>query len=301
MVRMCEGTMSAKFYRVDCPNIDFKFLPKSKDNLFIPKRYCPSCRDSRCAQAASLPESVTEEIRRLIRPFQKGAKNEYPVDLDRRLMKAWDEKNYKDTVHEEISKYNAISPQEFAEIEAVIRLELGLSPGRLVVPRAETGPKSILRQILPKWSAQSGGMCTDMFVTSKVVQLIMDQNLKGVEIFPVLVKGKVSSGIFELVVSGDGGLPHVSDGGEWYHCEECLTHYLKADHPVTLSVDESQWDGSDLFHLARSGFVYASEKAFRVFNENFCLNEDCFVFTSISSDWIRPHFNKRGEPFHRDI
>lgn len=292
--------MSAKFYRVDCPNIDFQFLPKSKDNLFIPKRYCPSCRDSRCAQAASLPESMTEDIRRRILPFQKGAKNKYPVDLDRRLMKAWDEKNFSDPVHEEISKFNAMSPQEFAELEAVIRLQFGLSPGRIVAPRAETGLKSIPRQILPKWGAQCGGFCSDMFVTSNVVQLIMEYNLKGVEVFPVLVKGKMPSGIFELVVSGDGGLPHVSSGGEWHLCEECLTYYLKADHPVTLSVDESLWDGSDLFHLARSGFVYASEKAFRVFNENQCINEDCFVFESISSDWIQPRYNMRGEPFHSD-
>jgi hypothetical protein len=284
------------FYRLASIEIDFRFVPKPVEKLCMPKRYCSACKRTTSAVGASLPERIPDPVRIRLKPYQLGAQNQLPHDLFVRQVEAWDNHDWENPVHEEVERFGAISPSEYKIVEQFIRDTYQLAPGRLIRPQTELGPKKIRKSFSPSWNILGGG-AQNLYMTQPVGSVLLEAGITGLELFPVYTTDGKPSEICEATISGDGGLPNVSTGGEWYQCPECEVWYLQADHPVKLLIDEKQWDGSDFFHFARQGFIYVSETAVRILENRLLLVGSWVNFVPMQDDWIRPVLNAQGEQF----
>ena len=95
---------------------------------------------------------------------------------------------------------------------------------------------------------------SDIVVTERVVQVFEEAGLTGYELKPTKivsvakrVKIKSYPKFWELIVTGQGGHAHPDSGiALKFKCDTCgLVRYSAYEHGII--VDETQWDGSDLF------------------------------------------------------
>lgn len=292
-----QGDSEMKFYRLSSSETDYRFTPQPREKLSMPKRYCSACKRTPIAAGASLPEPISDPVRARLKPYQQGAQNQLPHDLFVRQVEAWDNDDWENPVHEEVERFGAISPLEYKIVEQSIRDIYQFTPGRLILPQTELGPKKIRKSFSPRWSLHGGDFGDSLFINQQVKIALLEANVTGLDFFPVYTTGDGQTEIYEVVVSGDGGIPDVSPGGGWYQCPECEMWYLKADHPVRLSVDERLWDGSDCFHLARQGPIYVTERVVRSLEDRLLLVDSWVSFISIEDDWVRPVLDAQGERF----
>lgn len=289
------GNGKMTFYCLNGTETDFRFLPKTKEKMRMPKRFCATCKDSVDAVGASLPEPILAQVRNKIKPYQLGAQNRLPHDLVVRQLEAWDNDDWTNPVHEEVARFGALTPLEYKTIEQFVRDCYKMPSGRLVLPQTELGPKKIRKSFSPHWNLLIAN--DSLFVTQPVKSLLSEMEFSGIKFFPVYTTDTEHSELYEAVIFGDGGIPEISAGGKWHQCPECENWYLQADHPVKLSVNEQQWDGSDFFHLARQGAVYVSEKAVRILSNSLLLVGSWVSFVPMHDDWIRPTLNLEGNRF----
>lgn len=96
-------------------------------------------------------------------------------------------------------------------------------------------------------------LLSDWIITNEVANLFKEAGFSGYMLKPVIVN-KVRRGnkkdvplLWELIVTGKGGDAHPKSGIKLkYECNAC-GHKVYTGFGKGLFIDESQWDGSDLF------------------------------------------------------
>lgn len=118
-------------------------------------------------------------------------------------------------------------------------------------------------------------LLSDWIVTDEVAQLFKRSGITGFALRPVIVDA-VKKGskeevplLWELIVTGRGGDAHPKTGIRLkYRCNACA-HEIYTDVLNGLFVDESQWDGADLFTVwPLPKFILCTEKVRDVIEEH---------------------------------
>lgn len=256
-----------ELYRISNQEFDWRFdHTRMRRYLILPDVQCSQCeRDlSQYSDAARLPEQVPKDAISLLKPY----------------------------VNKDYEKLVDLTPAEFFDLEKHLRSIYHLSEKRLILPRASLSPTVILRAYKPKWDAY---LFRDLFFSKRLANELLRLEVSGIEFFPVYYRNGSEADVVEAVVFGEGGIPLLSKGGQWWHCPECRQYLLLADHPVKFSMNVSEWDGSDFFHFAKHGPVYVSERVYRLLSSPVYNAWEWLEFHSLSETWEVPYYPSVAE------
>ncbi|GBC94381.1 hypothetical protein HRbin16_00162 [bacterium HR16] len=290
-----------QWYVVTSDTMDWKFEVRRKEDLYLPGVYCPTCDQSGfLIAAAEVPEPVLPEVRKLLEPYP----HEIPREMMERLWYAMESdastgKDEAKQVDKEIELFLSVTPEQFFAIEQTIRRIYNFSPKRLVSPNAGVGPLVVRKGFKPKWDVLCHGVLGDsLYFSRRAGDELLEAGVTGLELFPVYTRDGKPSEVYEAVVTGYAGLPSlVSPGGEYFQCPECKRWYLRGDHPLKIRLDESQWDGSDFFHVSSYSGVYISQRAYEILNSPFFSTEVWVSLKPMDGTWVHPDFDLAGNLF----
>lgn len=157
-------------------------------------------------------------------------------------------------------------PQEFALIAEKARKALQLADDIPLLPGTRIHRLYVRATCVPSADFE----WPDLFrcvITERVRQFLTDNNFTGWHVEPAIITKKPAKAamppLYELVVDGRGGKPIVEPPVEvGFFCEACGAIEYRNVVPTRLELDESEWDGSDLFHF--DGFfgpyIFVSER-----------------------------------------
>lgn len=288
-----------QWFRIDHDILDAEFGESLniKRTLLLPWVYCSACGQHWGSKiAADIPEPLLPKARQLLTPYPQYI----PEELMRKIAQIFDEGREDDAESQEIFRqaetYGDIPPNEFYTLEGILRDIYNLPPRRLIEPRARLGPLFIRKGYRPKWDVYHDS--SSLYFSQRAGDELLKTGITGLELFPVYTRGGKPSEVYEAVVTGWGGLPClVSPGGEYFQCEGCKRWYLRGEHPLKIRLDESQWDGSDFFHLAWGGAVYVSERVYEILNSPFFSTEVWVSLKPMEGTWVHPDFDLAGNRF----
>jgi len=288
-----------KWYRLgDEGCVDGEFYTFYKKELRIPCMYCPDCKQrSWGSPNARIPEPILPQAAELLAPYPPHLTQEVVLQMWERYEA---EKQGLVPPHsgEEELRLLAVEPEEFFALEAELRRIYSLPARRKISPNEFIGPKCVTtKRKQPPWEAYAPA--GHLYLSHRAGDELLEAGLTGIELFPVYLRSGQLSEIYEVVVTGNGGLPRlVSRGGEYHYCERCRRWYLKGEHPLKIDLDMTQWDGSDFFHLALpDSEVYISERAYDFFHRPIFAVFVRVHFHKMQGAWIHPHWDMEGNPF----
>ncbi len=272
-------------------DVDWKFLVKHKESLYLPQFYCSSCNQySRYIAAARVPEPPVEEVRELLPTL--------PVELHREMLEQLFSANYTQVtdIVKQIETMMNVSPDQFFAMEQAIRQVYQMPSSRLICPGQVVGPLLVSARFKPQWDVlYTGG---GLYFSRRVGEKLLESGLTGIMLFPVYTHSGKPSEVYEAVVTGYCGLPSlVSSGGDFFQCEVCRQWYLRGDHPLKVRFNPSVWDGSDFFHVEGSSAIYMSEYAYEVLHTPYFFVEVWADFEEMEGAWIYPDFDLEGNVF----
>lgn len=231
--------------------------------LMLPARSCSVCRvRAPFAVAADLPEAIASDAVHLLASYQSAPSEA----LLRDMAHAADAGNWNDAVWDKAELAASVSPQDFQRIATAIRKIMHLDERRLVLPRAFVGPATARAKRPIRWDLIGGGAEVKLLATAAAAGLLAESGLTGFSLHPVYRDGAAEQDLFEIIVFGSGGLPLV-DGNAWTRCTGCGEWYLANNQWTAFELDPDSWDGSDPFHFAHKGYVYATERAIRFLDQ----------------------------------
>lgn len=126
-----------------------------------------------------------------------------------------------------------------------------------------------------------------------VISSGIQEKIKGFKNFNLLPieievdkKERLDEELYKLArieTTGKGGYLQNIHGEKFAHCEECGLPIEVFSSPEGLSVDENEWDGSDIFYFNNwYGNIIITEKVYQVLNET---NTKNITFTNLK-DYI---------------
>lgn len=294
-----EVISEVQWFDIEADITDWRFGESLnlRSRLLLPRVYCPTCGRNWISKiAADIPEPLLPQVRELLKPYNRRM----PEELKRKFLQIFDEDKEDDPESQEIFRqvdmFSCISPDEFFALEGILRGIYNLPPRRLIEPGASVGPILVRKSFHPKWDVYYDSVA--LYFSLPAGDELLSMGITGLELFPVYTRDGKPSEVYRAVVTGYAGLPSlVSPGGEYFQCPECKRWYLRGDHPLKVRLDESQWDGSDFFHLAWGRGVYVSERAYEILNSPFFSTEVWVSLKPMDGAWVHPDFDLAGNPF----
>ncbi|HEY3376200.1 MAG TPA: double-CXXCG motif protein [Armatimonadota bacterium] len=273
----------------DCANDEDVLLGWDNDGaIFLPQIYCPSCNtahncgiDDPIPEAAALPYNhpLLQQIRRLSVQLNEAAAAVVGHELEK-WMVGDTLPSPDDPLGRQCEQAGAISPAAFREIVATLRAMLHLPADRKIGPGARFG-------LMPIFSCTSslpdiyfvGEAPPQLVIREPVADALLDAGCRGWEAFAVRVTGVEQfpyAGpndllLCELLVTGHAGIPANYDRDKRF-VESCATcGYQRSGfskRPMTITLDETEWDGSDIFRFTDVKGVFVTERVKEIFERN---------------------------------
>lgn len=243
-----------------CDWFDEGVIDLRSPELWIPSRYCENCRKNQWhADCCGIVEIPPPHVVDALQPYQIR-KSLGPFHA---LLIAYDKgtpQSELDRLNDEVERDKALLPHDFDGLVAEIRSRMNIGDDRLILPRSRVGPDTV---IVAEWVDADIIHVDPLILSEKAASMLESSGLSGYEIHPLNVFSSDSMKLYSLIVVGDGGVPAIqSKEGEWRQCPECRGwHLFGPQVAIRQAVDETQWDGSDFFHLAKAGSAYISEAA----------------------------------------
>ncbi|MDD1505809.1 hypothetical protein PVA17_24125 [Lysinibacillus sp. CNPSo 3705] len=137
-------------------------------------------------------------------------------------------------------------------------------------------------------------MMGNNIIGSGIQDTLIRHNFKGFKLSPIEIKNEerlLDKELFNLArieATGKGGFLQDHLGNKIPHCETCGTFLNILRISEGLSVDEKEWDGSDIFYFNNwYGNLIITEDVYKVLNESNTQNVRFINLREFSNDYRR--------------
>ncbi|HEX8234538.1 MAG TPA: hypothetical protein VF600_01135 [Abditibacteriaceae bacterium] len=252
------------FERPNSGHFKLPISPSAKKTTWLPNVYCKACGGRPGSLGYPIPEA--EDLPDEGEILAAIVKMHRQIDRVRRKISYNMIAGIKDdSISDDID--GSISPKEFQTLASALCDFLKIPPQRKIWPLSRIGILNVIcnSPSIPDFCEVSSG--SPPVVSSRAKSAFEESKFNGWHTFPVKVamanikklRESEPPELWEILVIGDGGIPAgLSKGTDYEECRECgfITWHGRLD---TVSLDMSQWDGSDIFHFTDMGGIYVTE------------------------------------------
>ena len=196
------------YYILGYDKTDWDFNPRILRRANLPYKFCPACQTKDLGNPfAAIPEPVPKPVYQRLR-------------------------NYRPT--------ECVSPDEFTELEHLVRSAYNFPNERLILPGTVLGEMYLMRrEYVPAWHIYKSPEWGRIVLSGVARRQLEQLGVSNLLWFPVLNRDRQPLDLYQLVVQGNFVLPEI-DVGEWQQCSVC-GHWrviLSGRQAATLNVPD---------------------------------------------------------------
>jgi hypothetical protein len=211
------------YYTLGYDKTDWDFNPRILRRADLPYKLCPACRTKDFGDPfATIPEPVPKLVHQRLRRYR-------PTEC--------------------------VSPDEFAELEHLVRSAYNFPPERLILSGTVLGEMYLMRkEYVSAWHIYKSPEWGRVVLSGVARRQLEQLRVSNLLWFPVLNRDRRPLDLYQLVVLGNFVLPEI-DVGEWQQCSVC-GHWrviLSGRQAATLNVPDEF--SEDFVYLETIGVV----------------------------------------------
>jgi hypothetical protein len=211
------------YYTLGYDKTDWDFNPRILRRADLPYKLCPACQTKDFGDPfATIPEPVPKLVHQRLRRYR-------PTEC--------------------------VSPDEFAELEHLVRSAYNFPPERLILSGTVLGEMYLMRkEYVPAWHIYKSPEWGRVVLSGVARRQLEQLRVSNLLWFPVLNRDRRPLDLYQLVVLGNFVLPEI-DVGEWQQCSVCgrWRVILSGRQAATLNVPDEF--SEDFVYLETIGVV----------------------------------------------